>query len=74
MQAHPRTQPLVLTVLWMDLEGEGCSDLTEWLDLPLSAAEPSAPPLVLDGDDDDRLPRRSLFVVLETIPLTFSSE
>jgi len=72
VQAHPRTQPFVLTVLWMDLEGEGCRDLTEWLLLPFSAAEPS---LALFGDGDgDLFPRRSLFVVLETIPLTFSSE
>ena len=70
MQAHPRTHPLVLTVLWMDLEGDGWRDLTEWLLLPFSAAEPSLALL----DDDDLFPRRSLFVVLETIPLTFSRE
>lgn len=68
VQAQPRTHPFVLTVLWMDFEGLGCRERTEWLTRPASASAEEAlgvAPFFF---------QLSFLVVLETMPLTFSSE
>ena len=75
MHTHPRTHPLVLTVLWMDFVGLGCRERTEWLTRPASAdaaaeeeeGEVAPPPPFLFF-------QLNFLVVLETMPLTFSSE
>ena len=68
VQAQPRTHPLLFTVLWMDFEGLGCRERMEWLTRPASASteeELGAAAFFF---------QLSLLVVLETMPLTFSSE
>ena len=74
MQAQPRTHPLLLTVLWIDLVGLGCRERTEWLTTRPASADSAA----LEGEEAAAAPlfffQLSFLVVLETMPLTFSSE
>ena len=72
VQAQPRTHPLLLTVLWIDFEGLGCKERTEWLIRPASASAEAAEEE--GGVADDAFFQLNFLVVLETMPLTFSSE
>ena len=75
VHAQPRTHPFVLTVLWIDLDGLGCKERTEWLAAarPASAADESAAAEAEEAVEPFFF-QLSLLVVLETMPLTFSSE
>ena len=72
MHAQPRTHPLLLTVLWMDFVGLGCRERTEWLTRPASAD--AAAEEEEEGEAAPFFFQLNFLVVLETMPLTFSSE
>ena len=73
MHAQPRIHPLLLTVLWIDLVGLGCRERTEWL-LARPASADSAAEEEAEGEVAPFFFQLNLLVVLETMPLTFSSE
>jgi hypothetical protein len=72
VHAQPRIQPLLLTVLWMDLVGLGCRERTEWLLARPASADSGAEEA--EGEVAPFFFQLNLLVVLETMPLTFSSE